>query len=226
MEILEQQLHAYHVIVPVQVMLLLVKQLLVLLVTQLHAQHADVQKKPPPHAVIQPIASQVDVLLTGLLLALAQELAALLPHAVILQAASPMDVDLTTGLLLVLAQEHAALPHAKTQQAASLMDVEVTTGPHLALAQERAAQVVAVAVAADQEESILMSLSLMLHTSQPSRTQPSLHSEHYVPPQDPNAHLIQTYAMVQPSPTQIQLPLSMSQSLMPSLKKSLKQDTA
>lgn len=173
--ILEHHRTAYHAAVLVQVMIrLFVRQILVQLLMDLHAQHADAQLQPHPrllhHAVIQPIVSQVDVLLTGpTLLLLAQEHAALPPHAVTQLTVSLMDVEVTTGAILLLAQEHAALAHAVTQQAASVMDVEVTTGLRLTLAQEHAAQVAAVAVAVDQV-LILISIFLMLRIYKTIRT--------------------------------------------------------
>jgi hypothetical protein len=112
-----------------------------------------------------------------------------------------------------------------THRAASVMDVEVTTGPGLTLAQERAAQVAAAAVAVDQV-LILISIFLMLRIFKTLRTKHWLRSEHYVPPQDQNAQLMETYATVQLSLTQIQLPLIIFQSLIPSLRKCLQQDTA
>jgi hypothetical protein len=228
----EQQQHAYHVSALVQVMLLVVNQLLVPLQMDLHAKNADVQllQLLPPHAVIQPTVSQADAVLTGDLhrVVLAQELAALLPHAKTQRAASLVDAVLTGDhLSLEHAQELVALPHAKTQRAAFLV-AAVPTGDllSLALAQERAAlEVVAVAVA-EAVILILILISMTLPSFNSIRTQRLLLMEHYVPPLDLSAQLMEMYASVQLSPTQIQQPQIIFQSLTPSLKKWPKPDTA
>ena len=205
----------------------------------IQSQSPDVPLKAVPVVVIA--ATHVNVLVQVMMMIakrlvlgvmmLASHADAQLQQALRLHVQTHRTVSLAvlTGMALLTilnAQVHANAPlHVKTHRPVSLPVLPGMALLAILLAQDHAAQEVVVAAAADQE-LILISIFMMLRLFKTIRTKRRLYLEQYVLPQDQNAQLKETCATVEPSPTQIQLHLIIFQSLIPSLKKCPKPDTA